>query len=579
MMNELIKHLADNHISYKQIDNEVVDIDGLGQSFLTDLSEVKSIFRTKGSSIEFNILEDPNILIEESVFYTVFKFGDNWYYFDLRGDFKLNLLKYLGVRDDYSVDYNYINLGAHTQFELLNGSFSVEEWIQKAKHLGQNAIGTCDKHTMANALLLQKACKSAGIKHVFGYTLECLVDVDTLITMKVYCQSQQGLKNLLRIQSTINVDNDSKYIDFSDLLKYGEGNVLVVGTLGSKWVRDNPKAIYMLKESFIDIMYQFDVSEFKANRFDIEVLESIKTYIHYIYQCAPDYLKPVLICDNYYLDKSDAKNKVILNKIGERTSHKESNDQYFKTIDEHIDTIKPLFSDKWDVDTIIQVAAENTYVIADGANASFETSRMFMPEYIMKPEEIEKYGTRKQLFLRLLDEGLDRLVAPEDHDVYRERMEDEVYIIESTNNIDYFLIQWDMTNEARRRDIAVGIGRGSAGGSLVSYLLGIISVNPIKFGLIFSRFLVPERCGLEWSDVTCLAEDITINKGDEYIEIDTPDGVFKFEKDSELLVSRDGKTNKVYADELVEGDEIIWDNKDILWSIPEIVEANDNISN
>ena len=102
------------------------------------------------------------------------------------------------------------------------------------------------------------------------------------------------------------------------------------------------------------------------------------------------------------------------------------------------------------------------------------------------------------MFLRLLDDGLDRKVPEPERERYRERLDEEVYIIESTDNVDYFLVQWDMVREAHRRGIATGIGRGSAGGSLVSYLLGITSIDPLKYDLIFSRFLVPERCGLSW---------------------------------------------------------------------------------
>ena len=100
-----------------------------------------------------------------------------------------------------------------------------------------------------------------------------------------------------------------------------------------------------------------------------------------------------------------------------------------------------------------------------------------MPEYRMRPEERERYGDRRTMFLRLLDDGLDRKVPEPERERYRERLDEEVYIIESTDNVDYFLVQWDMVREAHRRGIATGIGRGSAGGSLVSYLLGITSID------------------------------------------------------------------------------------------------------
>ena len=93
--------------------------------------------------------------------------------------------------------------------------------------------------------------------------------------------------------------------------------------------------------------------------------------------------------------------------------------------------------------------------------------------------------TAERCFSGCWTKGFRQRYPPTEHDRYRERLDDEVYIIESTNNVDYFLIQWDMVCEAHRRGIATGIGRGSAGGSLVSYLLGITSIDPLRYGLLF----------------------------------------------------------------------------------------------
>ena len=129
-----------------------------------------------------------------------------------------------------------------------------------------------------------------------------------------------------------------------------------------------------------------------------------------------------------------------------------------------------------------------------------------------------------------------------------------------------------MVNEARKRGIVTGIGRGSAGGSLVSYLLGIISIDPIKYDLIFSRFLVPERCGLNWVDnVTIIGDDIEIKPNETYVELKLEgDKIIKVFRDAEVRIKRDDKEMTVYADELVPEDDIIIDNKDMVWTINEI---------
>ena len=133
------------------------------------------------------------------------------------------------------------------------------------------------------------------------------------------------------------------------------------------------------------------------------------------------------------------------------------------------------------------------------------------PGIFCVPRRKNVTATAVRMLRALLEEGLRTKVSEMRRDDYRKRLEEEVYVIESTNNVDYFLIQWDMVAEARRRGIATGVGRGSAGGSLVSYLLGITSIDPVAYDLLFSRFLVPERCGLNWvEEITVLGEDVSV---------------------------------------------------------------------
>lgn len=573
-MDELIEWLNFNKISFNKIDNEVIDIEDFGKMFFTDLSNVHSIFRGKEDEISFNLMETPSVLMEEGINYVVFKFGFNWYYYDLREEFKFNILKYVGKRTPTKLNIPFVNLGVHTPYELLNGSGDLSLWIKKAKYLGHKAIGICDRNTMAATLNLQKECSKAEIKHVFGYSFS-LKFYDDEIDMKIYCQSQQGLRNLLRIQKEIMVDSEDNTISISQLLNRGEGNVLVFGKLSSFWMEKNLHVINELKESFDKLFYQIDLSEYKADRIDAEVLHATKYYFDNFYFPEKDLfsVEPILICDNYYPDQDEAKNKIILNKIAEGAAHEQSNDQYYKDIDEHYQTLQKIFDDsKWDVLSLLERMCKHTVYIADHAEAYFETGKMYMPEYIMLPEEKKKYGDRHNMFLDLLEEGLENKIPKEDHEKYRKRLEEEIYIIESTNNVDYFLVQWDMVNEAKKRGIVTGVGRGSAGGSLVSYLLGIISIDPIKYDLIFSRFLVPERCGLSWvDDVTIIGDDINIEPTETYVELELENKkTIKVFKDAELRVMRDDEEITVYADELLSGDNIIMDNRDAVWTINEI---------
>lgn len=570
MSNELLEWLDANKIQYEILDDEVVNVEGLGKMYYEDTNLISSIFRTDlQNNVKFNATENIETLHDEEIFYIVFKFGDNWYYYDTRKEFKFNILKYIGTRKKCEHDQPFVNLGVHTPYELLNGSFSIGDWVKKAKYLGQNAIGICDYNTMAGALVLQKECLSAGISPVFGYSLTFTDGVDK-VGAKIYCQTQNGLQNLLRIQKAINVDSTDKIIDLVELLNRGEGNIIVFDKYSSVWLHGIGDKINKFLDSFDDCYYQLDLSEFKAERIDIRVLESTKYYFDNLYDNGT--VPPVLISDCYYLDKDDAKNKIILNKIAEGAAHEQSDDQYFKDLDEHWATFEPLFDkDEWeDIEDIFNYACENTVVIADGAKALFETDRNFMPQYDMTDKEKERWGDRHSMFLGLLKEGFDKLVPEEKKEVYKKRLEHEIYVLEATNNVDYMLVQYDTVNWARENGILVGCGRGSAGGCLVLYLLGITLIDPIKYDLIFERFLLPERAGLYPSDVTVVGDSI---ESKDYVEVELNNGqTYKIDKDAQLVVKRDGEDNPIvlYADELQEGDDIQFDNRDVLFTLHEI---------
>lgn len=568
-MNELIEWLIANKIQYKQIDKEVINLPGLGKMYYEDTDKLNSIFRlNKDGELIFNSMEEPDILREEGINYIVFKFGDNWYYYDTAKEFALNILKYVGTRSPLQHDVELVNLGVHTAHELLNGSFMPKDWINKAKFLGHKAIGICDRNTMAACYSLQKEAEAAGIKYVFGYSLT-LAFAEEKVDAKIYVQTQRGLRNMLRIQKAVMVDSEDQTVSLSALKEFGEGNVIVWDKLSSEWIMAHKELVEDIDNHFDHAFFQVDLTEYKAERIDVKVLESQKMYFDNLYP----WLAPVLITDAYYLDKDDAKNKIILNKVASGAAHEQSNEQFFKDVDEHYELFASLFdAEKWDIDKLFKECVDNANLIAKNANARFENDRNFMPQYMMTEEEAAKYGTTHNMFNQLLEEGFDRLVPKdkESQEKYRKQMEYEKYIIESTNNVDYLLVQYDTCNWSRRNNILVGCGRGSAAGSLLLYLLGITLIDPIRYNLIFERFLLPERAGLYPSDTTIIGEDIDSK---EYVEIELENGkTLKIDKDAQLYVRRAGEENPItiYADELQADDDILFDNKDELWTINEI---------
>lgn len=572
MMEELLSWLDMQQIAYTPVDTEVVDIPGFGQLFMADLSGVESIFRNDGDKLVFNLMENPAVLMEEKIYHVAFPFGRNWYYYDLREDFRFNLLKYIGHPKPPAHDVPFVNLGIHTSYELLNACGSLEDLCRKAKWLGHAAVGICDRNTMAATLNLQKECAKTGLKHIFGYSLT-MIHEEEFVNLKIYALNDQGLHNLLRIQRAVMVDSENNTLRYEQLLMYTAGCVPVFATRSVYWMAGHLKQVERIRKGSEAIYYQIDANEYKADRIDREQLEALKYYFSNCYDTDRNLfaVEPILLPDCYYIDKDDSTSRIIVNKIATGAAHEQSKEQYFKTTDELYDTLHPLFSEKWDFDSLFQHLCRPTVEIAERATAAFETGRMFMPEYRMRPEELERYGNRRTMFLQLLEEGLLQKVVDTDWEHYRKRLDEETYIIESTDNVDYFLVQWDMVREAHRRGIATGIGRGSAGGSLVSYLLGITSVDPLKYDLIFSRFLVPERCGLNWKDeITVLAPDITLDKGEQYVEIQSENKTYRLCTDARLRIIRNEEERTIYADELICGDEILFDRRDCLWNLKEL---------
>lgn len=570
MIDELIDWLNSNHLQFNLF-GDIVEIKGFGKVYIHDLDKEVSLFKKNKDKTDlvFNISEDPQELINDGIKYACFKFGYNWYYTDLTQEFKLNILKYVGERVPCEHNFEYVNLGVHTPYELLNSSFMPEEWVKKAKFLGHNAIGICDYNTAAGTYPLQKACKD--FTGVFGYSLT--IDADGVdVGAKVYVGGQEGLRNLLRIQKSIMVDSDSQKICIEELKKLSNELSLVFEMMSFSVLEKNPWIVNSIMESFEFVYFQIDSTEFKANSVDVERLNALKAYIRncYMNDDAPWYIPPVLISDSHYLDKDDAKNKIILNKVAFGAAHSQSSDQYFKSVDDQYESLYPLFEDliasTFKFDEFFEYICLNTVEIAERANAKYDTHALYAPEYDMKPDEVEKYGTRLNMFNELLEEGFNIKVPAGMEDKYREQLEKEKYVIRSTNNVDYFLILWDMINWANSEGILTAYARGSAGGALISYLLGIIKIDPLKYDLMFERFLVPERGGLIQTDVTVLSGN---SKKSDVIVIETEGGknIPLSERNSEVLVNRGGDQLKIMASEIQEGDDLILDRNDELWNI------------
>lgn len=570
-----LKEWLDNHHLSYSLRKDILVIPGFGRFLIQE--DYDHIFKqTKNGDVVFNSIENLSYLMADDIFYITFPFGQRWYYVDIRkepANQQFNILRYVGDSPKFEHECDFYPLGIHSGYELLNGSGVLRDWCNKAKFLGYKGLSVADRNTMAASLDLQQSAGSQGLRYAFGYSLTIRIGEDK-VGAKIYSATQKGFRNMLRIQKAIAVDNiDNKEINMIDLLNLAEGNSLVFDKWSGNWLAENKGLLQDFVNSFDGWVYfQVDTTEYRADRIDSAVLHSMKSYFDSFYLGGLEYamnIRPILIQDVYYLDKEDWKTKIVLNKVDTGAAHEQSYGQYLKTIDELYDEFRNLFSEKYSDDVFYDMA-EATADIVENATAAYDLTENYAPKYDMTEQEKKKYGNTLNMFRQLIEEGFRKLVPEGEEEQYRERVEYEKYVIESTDNVDYFLIQRDELNWAQENGILTGIGRGSAGGCLLLYLMGITFIDPLKYDLIFERFLLPERAGLEPDKVTILSDDI---ESSDYYEIELEEGKrLLLDKDSELVVIRNGEQVTVFADELQEGDDIQFDNCDLLHTLPKVLQ-------
>lgn len=472
--------------------------------------------------------EDISLLNEHSADYFLLQFGTRFYYFDdndfvtkdvhdragevVGTEYYLSKWKdflYIGAPSLEMKDIKMSYLGIHGPFDLCNGSRSYKDWCTKAKWLGIESLGICEDNTLAGALEFQNTCEKFNIKSIIGETITVKPTKGVIYTVKLYVQNDTGWKNLLRINSIVNTSVD-KCINEVELVKKLDGLVLILTP------SIEVSKIYSAYKSVKNIYYQLTFSEFISSQKDSELLNNLTIYFKNFKELIP----PVLIYDSYYLESDDSHIHKILWNIGKRPVTKQSRDQWFKTLDEIFEQALPLFKEGGEGELILIQALENTLHISNSVDFLIPTGKKHLPNYELSPKEKELYGDAESLFWALIEKGLEEKVISKglDVDKYLDRVQEEVRVINLGQVRDYFLIVWDILNFCRENGIWTGLGRGSAAGCLISYLLGIVRIDPLQYDLLFERFLNEGRVGKSMPDID---NDIQGSRRDEvkrYIE-------------------------------------------------------------
>ena len=398
----------------------------------------------------------------------------------------------------------FVHLHIHSEFSLLDGANRIKDLPVRAKELGMDSIAITDHGVMFGAIDFYKACKKEGVKPIIGCEVyvapRSRTDKQPGIDNHYYhlillAKNNEGYKNLSKLVSLSFVDGYyyKPRIDREILEKYHEGLICLSACLAGEVNQallsgQNEKAEQVAlwhKKVFGDDYY----IEIQNNGIKEQVLANQK-----LVQLARKLDIPLVATnDAHYLKREDAYNHEVLLCIqtGKRMSDEDrmkfdTDELYVKSPEEMAEYFKA-FPD----------AIENTVKIAEQCNVEFEFGHTILPNYDVPPE----YPTHYDFLKELCDKGLKKRYGENLSEEIQQRAEYELSIIKKMGYVDYYLIVWDFIHYAKTNGIPVGPGRGSGAGSILAYAIEITDIDPIKYGLLFERFLNPERISMPDFDV------------------------------------------------------------------------------
>lgn len=451
----------------------------------------------------------------------IYQFGGH-FYIQEGEEVSLDRLIYKGKAVQKIPMQSFISI--HSGNELLNGVSLYGDWIKKAKFLGIKNLGICEKKTLAGVIDFQNQCKKNDINSIIGMTIPVKGKGEDPYDLKAYVKDFQGWQNLLKFNSLLNVE-EQLFVLEEIVEKYQEGLIFIL----------DPKTIDFKNIPPFIKYYNVDTVKFEDEEKDLSFFNNLGEFLQ-------SDLLPVCAYDAYYLEQEDWIVRERLWGIAKSFDFKTKN-QHFKNYDEFARELILLFEkDNKSWIKLFKSSIENLNTIVSECQFEYDTTSRHLPAYIMTREEQENFDSNEELFMHLIKKGFkDRKIVHAEK--YIERLKEEIHVLKTGDVIDYFLTLHDIVRYARSQDILVGIGRGSAGGSLVSYLLGIIQIDPIEFNLLFARFLNVGRMG-EFKE--CKA-----------YEIETESGTITLNEKSLLRVKREDKELPIFIEDLQQGDEIL----------------------
>ena len=398
----------------------------------------------------------------------------------------------------------FTHLHTHTEFSLLDGACRIEQLVCRAKSLGMQSLAITDHGNMYGAVDFYKACKKEGIKPIIGCEVyvapRTRFDKDKVLDKEynhliLLCENERGYKNLINMVSKAFTEGFyfKPRIDRDLLEKYHEGLICLSACLAGEipqaiLQKDYEKAkrtALWYRDVFGEENYYLELQNHGLPE-QLSVNEGVKRISR------ETGIPLVATNDVHYIEKEDAKIQQVLiciatnHVIGDDTGLEfHANEFYLKSEQE----MREIFSN-------IPDAIDNTQIIADRCNFDFEFGNTKLP-YYETPDNMDHF----EYFKMLCMQGMKKRYGKNPPQEYYDRLDYELDTVEKMGYTDYYLIVSDFVSFAKSRNIPVGPGRGSGAGSIAAYCMGITDLDPMKYNLLFERFLNPERVSMPDFDI------------------------------------------------------------------------------
>ena len=406
---------------------------------------------------------------------------------------------------------NFVHLNLHTEYSLSEGVNNIDSFLTRAKELGMNSLAVTDYANMFCAVEFYQKAKKMGIKPIIGLELPIFnKDEQNIFSLTLLAKNYNGYKNLVKLASELYKKNENRELKLNkEILKEHSQDLIALsssmnGEIGKAILTDSSdEKINKIIDEYIEI--------FSKENFYLEIqaneLTETKIINDKFYDLAEFYNLELVATNNvYYVDRDGYELQDIIICIQSGLKVKEKNrkraiskELYLKSKDE----MKRFLGEKF------EKAIENANHIADLCNVEISFGNLQFPYYEVPSE----YSGMDEYLKTICHTNIKKLYKEDLTKDILDRLEYELSVIIKMGYSGYFIVVWDFISYAKRRGIPVGPGRGSAAGSLVAYCLGITMIDPIRYNLLFERFLNPERISMPDIDI-----DICRERRDELID-------------------------------------------------------------